>query len=65
MLRSKFRRPWQPRMSDGQVFNPFVRSTDGEAHSGEHHDIEEFDEQAQQELADAAAAHVRRDAGGA
>ena len=30
MLRSKFHRPWQPRMSDGQLLNPSAHSTESE-----------------------------------
>ena len=40
MLRSKFRRPWQPRMRDGAMFNPFAHTTEPEASLAEHHDIE-------------------------
>lgn len=30
MLRSKFHRPWQPRVSDGQLLNPSAHTTESE-----------------------------------
>jgi hypothetical protein len=30
MLRSKFHRPWQPRISDGQLLNPSAHATESE-----------------------------------
>ncbi len=43
MLRSKMHRPWQPRMDDGQIFNPFAHTTEPEAGLADHQtiDIEE------------------------
>ncbi len=39
MLRSKLHRPWQPRMDDGQIFNPFAHTTEPEAGLTDHQDL--------------------------
>jgi hypothetical protein len=43
MLRSKLHRPWQPRMREAGILNPFVRTTAPEASLLEHHEDEELD----------------------
>lgn len=40
MMRSKFRRPWQPRMNDSQIFNPFAHTTEPEAGLADHQNME-------------------------
>ncbi|MFI4867982.1 MAG: hypothetical protein ACHQDD_01345 [Steroidobacterales bacterium] len=44
MLRSKFHRPWQPRMRDDAILNPFAHTAEPEASLVEHHEYEELDE---------------------
>jgi hypothetical protein len=44
MLRSKLHRPWQPRMREAGILNPFAHTTEPEASLVEHHDNEELDE---------------------
>jgi hypothetical protein len=43
MMRSRFHRPWQPRMSDGQMFNPFAHSAEPESGLEHHDDLEQRD----------------------
>jgi hypothetical protein len=43
MLRSKLHRPWQPRMREAGILNPFAHTTEPEASLVEHHDNEELD----------------------
>jgi hypothetical protein len=44
MLRSKFHRPWQPRVRDQGILNPFAHTTEPEASLAEHQELKEFDE---------------------
>ena len=44
MQRTKSRRPWQPRVHDEAIFNPFAHTTEPEASLAEHHEYEELDE---------------------
>jgi hypothetical protein len=44
MLRSKLHRPWQPRMHEAAIFNPFAHTPEPEANLAEHRDYEELDE---------------------
>jgi hypothetical protein len=43
MLRSKLHRPWQPRMREVGILNPFAHTTEPEASLVDHHDNEELD----------------------
>jgi hypothetical protein len=49
MMRSRFHRPWQPRMSDGQLFNPFAHSAEPESGLESHDDFEPRDADAEHE----------------
>ena len=49
MMRSRFHRPWQPRMSDGQLFNPFAHSAEPELGLENHDDFEQRDADADSE----------------
>ena len=40
MLRSKLHRPWQPRMREAGILNPFAHTTEPEAGLVDHHDNE-------------------------
>ncbi len=44
MLRSKLHRPWQPRIHDDAILNPFAHTTEPEASLAEHHEYEELDQ---------------------
>jgi hypothetical protein len=55
MLRSKLHRPWQPRMREAGILNPFAHTAEPEANLVEHHDNEELDQlEADAQSADAA-----------
>lgn len=58
-LRSKLHRPWQPRMSDGQMFNPFKHTTEPEA-SLEPREIEQLEAEAEDLRAEAEEIERRR-----
>ena len=45
MLRSKYHRPWQPRVSDGPLLNPSAHTTESEASFSDV--VEEAEEQVQ------------------
>jgi len=59
-LRSKPHRPWQPRMSDGHVFNPFEHTTEPEASLDEPRDIEELEAEAEDLKAEAEELEARK-----
>lgn len=51
MLRSKLHRPWQPRINDGPLFNPYAHTTEPEISLSAHRDIEELDAENTQQQA--------------
>jgi hypothetical protein len=55
MLRSKFHHPWQPRVSDGQMLNPFAQSNPSETSFSE--EIEE----AERDVPEPASNHTAAD----
>jgi hypothetical protein len=44
MLRSKLHRPWQPRMREAGILNPFAHTTEPEAGLVDHRDNEQLDQ---------------------
>ena len=47
-MRSRIHRPWQPRIGDDHLFNPFVRSTDPGVTLDDHRELADIE--AEEEL---------------